>query len=103
MTTYELVRDAIENRKQIACIYDGKYREVCPHVLGDKNGVAHAFCYQFGGASSKPLEPLGSPNNWRCMEIGKMQSVESRDGDWFTSREGIGRQDCVYQIVAIDR
>ena len=42
MNTYELIKDAILNKKQITAVYDGYYREMCPHALGTKNGKQQA-------------------------------------------------------------
>jgi hypothetical protein len=41
--TYLLFRAAILGRKQVTCLYRGKYRELCPHVLGTKSGQERAL------------------------------------------------------------
>ena len=55
MSTYELVKYAILNKKQIIAEYQGHYREMCPHAIGTKNGYQQALFYQFGGSSSKGI------------------------------------------------
>ena len=63
---YDLLREAILNRRQVVAVCHGLPREFCPHVLGTKDDEEHCLAYQFGGASaSGPLVP-GSPANWRC-------------------------------------
>ena len=36
MSTYELIKDAILNKRQVFAIYKGYRREMCPHTLGWK-------------------------------------------------------------------
>ena len=33
-TTYILFRNAILAEQQVTCIYDGRPRELCPHIIG---------------------------------------------------------------------
>ncbi len=85
METYELIRRAILNRRQVIAVYGGHLRRMCPHKLGTKDGVAHGLFYQFGGTSESPLEGPGSPRNWRCMEIAGLSDVSSADGPWHSA------------------
>ena len=52
MSVYDIVRRAIRNKEIIVATYDGFVREMCPHVLGTKDGVEHALFLQVGGGSS---------------------------------------------------
>src|SRR3977135_4596955 len=37
--TYHLFRNAILAEKQVVCSYEGRHRELCPHIIGtNKNG-----------------------------------------------------------------
>lgn len=98
MSTYELVRDAIVNKRLISASNNGYHRELCPHVLGTKNGRQQGLFYQFAGESSSGLEPDGSPNNWRCIPIKTMANVEAYDGTWHTSTNHSRLQTCVDEI-----
>jgi hypothetical protein len=62
--TYDLFAEAMADRKQILCTYDGYPRELCPIVLGHSREEEKALTYQFGGRSSKGLPPGGQ---WRCL------------------------------------
>jgi hypothetical protein len=98
---YEIVKQAIINRKPIGAIYDGKVRLLCPHVLGiDKDGGLQALFYQYGGASnSRPIQPDGSPNNWRCLSLDKLFSIQPLDDDgWHTAPNHSRPQTCVKLI-----
>jgi hypothetical protein len=54
---YLRFRAAILGRKQVTCLYRGKYRELCPHVLGTKNGQERALACQLAGESNSSLPP----------------------------------------------
>jgi hypothetical protein len=97
--TYELVRHAILTKQHISAYYHGHYREMCPHVLGTKNGRRQALCYQFGGSSSSGLAPAGSTANWRCVIIDQLQDVAVSAGDsWHTAPNHSRPQTCVDYI-----
>jgi len=97
-TNYELIARAIKEKLQITAMYQGFYREMCPHTLGSKNGRQQALFYQFGGDSSKgPVTP-GSTYNWRCIQIDGLTDVTLRSGEWYTADNHSQNQTCVSQI-----
>ncbi|MBL5922788.1 hypothetical protein I7V28_17050 [Lelliottia amnigena] len=98
MNTYELIKDAILNKKQITAVYDGYFREMCPHALGTKNGKQQALFFQFGGESSKGKIDSTSPFNWRCLRLVDLEDVRIRDGEWYTADNHSKAQTCVDQI-----
>jgi hypothetical protein len=89
--TYRLFRDAIIGRKQITCSYQGLYRELCPHILGHKQGRETALTFQFAGRSASGL-PAGG--EWRCLLLVQVQDARLRDGPWH-SRRHTEPQTCV--------
>jgi len=93
--SYDLFRQAILGRKQITCYYQGRYCEVCPHILGYKHGVPHVLVFQFGGDSSRGLPPSGQ---WRCMEPNDVSRAALRDGPWHTGLSHLKPQTCVDRI-----
>jgi hypothetical protein len=98
-SNYELIRDAIAQRAQVKAEYHGYRREMCPHVLGTKNGRAQALFYQFGGASQSGLQAAGSPDNWRCICVDELVDVEVVPGPWYTATHS-RPQTCVDQVHA---
>lgn len=100
MSTYELIHEAIENKMQVTATYKGYYREMCPHVLGLKNGVMHCLFYQFGGDSSSRQIVPGSSQNWRCLDINALEDVSIHPGAWHTASNHSRPQTCVDQIDA---
>ncbi len=97
--TYELVRQAIASKQCMRGTYNDYVREMCPHTLGyNKNGEEQALFYQFGGDSSKGLEPAGSPKNWRCIPLAALANAEIIGGEWQGGPNHSQPQTCVADI-----
>jgi hypothetical protein len=94
-TIFRLFHRAILGRQLIACTQRGHYREICPHVLGHKNGREAALVYQFGGTSSQPLPPQGA---WRCFYLADVEDVRVYRGPWRTGSEHRKTQSCVDEV-----
>jgi hypothetical protein len=90
---YALLYQAIQNKQQVVATYDGYHREMCPHVLGYKDGVRHVLSFQFAGDSSKGLPPGGQ---WKCMDVDGLSNVSLQEGPWITGPHKTGKpQTCV--------
>jgi hypothetical protein len=76
---------------------------MCPHVLGTKNSKLHGLFYQFAGQSnSRPIQPDGSPDNWRCIDISALVDVKIIDiGAWHTAPDHSRPQTCVDFVDAV--
>jgi hypothetical protein len=99
-----MIREAILNKNIIIASYHGHVREMCPHVIGKKNGRAQVLLYQFAGESSRGLQPDGSPANWRCLRIDELSEVSIKEslGAWHTaSNYSVAAQKCVGEIEAM--
>jgi hypothetical protein len=96
--TYDLFAQAMADRKQILCTYDGYQRELCPIILGHSQGQEKALTYQFGGRSGTGLPPGGQ---WRCLFLAKVGDVRLRDGPWHAGDSHSQPQGCV-EIVDLD-
>jgi hypothetical protein len=92
---YELIRQATLARQQVVATYKGHRRELCPHVLGTKQGRRQALFFQFGGSSSSAL-PLGG--EWRCIPVDALEEVVVQDGPWHTGVEHGLPETCVDEI-----
>jgi hypothetical protein len=98
MGAYEIVKQAIIQKQQILATYQGHNREMCPHVIGTKDGRQQALFYQFGGTSSSgPVTSIG-PNNWRCIPISGLTNVSARTGPWYTFGDHSKPQTCVDHV-----
>lgn len=95
--TFRLFHRAILNRLQVAMLYKGEWREICPYILGHKDGRETLLAYQFAGASKRS----GSIPNWRCFDLAEVQSPTLRHGPWHGSAAHRTKQRCV-DIVCVD-
>jgi hypothetical protein len=97
---YELIRRAILERNILAVSYRNSIREVCPHVLGRKNGQPRALLYQFAGESASGLKSDGSADNWRCLRLDELSHVALRKTrvEWHTASNYSVMQNCVDEI-----
>jgi len=93
--TYQIFREAVQNKKQVACSYRGLLREVCPHTLGYTGGHEQALTFQFAGQSSSGLPPEGE---WRCMILDEVKNAKIKDGPWHTANTHGRPQTCVKQV-----
>ena len=97
-TNYTTIRNAILNKQQVVAIYQGHIREMCPHVIGLKNGKEQALFYQFGGTSSSGQITPGSPKNWRCIPVDGLSNISTRPGLWHSGNNHSVQQTCVDEV-----
>jgi len=93
--TYRLFREAILNHMQVICTYDGRHREICPHVLGHTDGDEKALTFQFAGDSVSGLPPGGE---WRCLSLAQVHGAQLRAGPWRTGFRHTTTQVCVHAV-----
>jgi hypothetical protein len=92
-TTYALFRRAILGEQQVICVYDGRRRELCPHIIGtNRGGEEVVLAWQFAGESSGPLP------QWRCLKLANVSHASPREGRWYEGRSHRARQTCVSEI-----
>jgi len=92
-STYHLFAQAMAERKQIVCVYQGHRRELCPIILGHTRGEERALTYQFGGGSRSRSLP-----EWKCLQLAQVGEVELRDGLWHAGSSHRQRQACVADV-----
>jgi hypothetical protein len=91
--TYTLFYNAILGEQQVVCLYDGRVRELCPHIIGtNKRGEEVVLAWQFGGESSGPLP------QWRCLKLANIRNARTRDGRWHEGGSHQTMQTCVSDI-----
>jgi uncharacterized protein len=95
--TFDLLHRAILDRKQVTCTYQGHRREVCPYILGHRDGREAVLVYQFGGQGSRgPVT-----GDWRCLYLAEVKEAAARDGPWRGDAAHRTTQSCV-DAVYID-
>src|SRR5580700_12291285 len=93
---YRLVRAAVANKQPIEAVYQGRLRLFCPHRLGrNREGGLRVLCYQYGGDSRSGLQPVGSPENWRCIVLEKLSRVKPIEDTWRTAPNHSRPTSCV--------
>lgn len=85
MTThaYQIIREALLNKKQVHAMYEWYFREFCPHVIWLKGYQERVLGYQFWGQSSKWTISSHVPE-WRCFEIEKLSNIQVIDWEWYS-------------------
>jgi hypothetical protein len=92
-STYAIFRKAILSEQQVFCTYDGRHRELCPHIIGtNKSGEEAVLAWQFGGESSGKLP------QWRCLKIANVGDARARNGRWHEGGSHKTTQKCVTVI-----
>jgi hypothetical protein len=94
-SAYHAIRVAMEAQQQVTCTYQGRYREICAHAIGYKDGREKILGFQFAGESAKGLPPEGE---WRCMFIDQISDVAVKDGPWRTRDDHSRPQTCIDEI-----
>ncbi|TQF38220.1 hypothetical protein UNPF46_16985 [Bradyrhizobium sp. UNPF46] len=91
--TYRLFRNAILAEQQVTCVYEGRHRELCPHIIGiNKSGEEAVLAWQFAGESSRPLP------QWRCLKLANVSGARARNGRWHEGGSHRATQTCVSNI-----
>ena len=92
-STYTLFRNAILTAQQVTCSYEGRRRELCPHIIGtNKSGEEVVLAWQFAGESSGKLP------QWRCLRLANVREVQTRPGPWHEGGLHRTTQTCVSDI-----
>jgi hypothetical protein len=92
-TAYTIFRKAILAEQQVTCIYDGRRRELCPHIIGtNKSGEEVVLAWQFAGESSGPLP------QWRCLRLTNVRQPRARNGRWYEGGSHSKEQTCVTDV-----
>jgi len=90
---YALFRDVILAGQQVTCVYKGRYRELCPHIIGtNRHGEEAVLAWQFAGESSGRLP------QWRCLRLANVSRAHSRSGPWHEGGSHRTTQTCVSNI-----
>jgi hypothetical protein len=93
---YTLFRNAILAEQQVVCRYDGRTRELCPHIIDtNKGGEEVVLAWQFAGMSSGPLP------QWRCLKLANVSHACARNGRWHEGGSHRSTQTCV-SVIDLD-
>src|SRR5256885_10230668 len=91
--TYALFREAISAERQVICSYDGRTRELCPHIIGtNRSGEEVVLAWQFAGDSSGRLP------QWRCLWLANVRDARVQAGRWHEGGSHRTEQTCVSDV-----
>jgi hypothetical protein len=91
--TYTLFRNAILAEQQVVCSYDGRVRQLCPHIIGtNRSDEEVVLAWQFAGESSGKLP------QWRCLKLANVRDARAGSGRWHESGSHKTEQSCVSHI-----
>jgi predicted DNA-binding transcriptional regulator YafY len=90
--TFRLLHRAILAEKQVAFTYNGRHREVCPYILGHKDGAEKLLAFQFAGESGT------GKLDWKCFEVAKVRDARMQDGPLHGSAKHRKTQRCVDDV-----
>jgi len=77
--TYQSLWRAVRERKQMTCVFEGRYREACPVILGySSDGRERVLVFQIGGQTS----PQSKLPGWRSFYLAGIHDLRLRDGPW---------------------
>ena len=93
---YSLLADAVRRREQVVATYNGRRRAFCPHALGSRRGQHRVLAYQFAGDPGQ-----SRAEGWRCMDVDKLQDVETRPGPWHSAPNIYNPQTCMDTVELV--
>ena len=95
--SYELIKQAIEQKKQMSLQYHGYTRNICPYVLGkNKNGKERALALLVRNTPSGPLA-----GGWECLDLDHVWNVKFAEGAWVAAPSA-PRPDCDIPNIEVD-
>ena len=95
--TYEILREAIVERRSLTCTYDGCIRFFSPHILGKSlDGRECVIGFQYAGKRSG--EPLPDEGEWCCFVVEKISRLRLNGDRWVAGPLGGRSADWVHEI-----
>ena len=92
---YELIRQAIIERRSLTGTYDDCSRSFSPHILGESaEGRLCVIAFQYAGA--RPGGSLSSAGEWCCFDIEKISRLRENEDRWVAGP--IGERPTVKEI-----
>jgi len=106
MSIEQVIISAIKNNTSLEVVYKNSSRKISPIRFGWKTTEGEGthkniFCYQSGGYSSKPLEPDGSMDNFRCWNLEKISSAVPVNDKWRSAKDWtMHKSECIDEVIA---
>jgi len=94
--SYDIVHQAILDRRSLTARYDGAVLRFSPHVLGrhaDRSIRVVAFQYAARGAAALPRG-----GRWRCLRLARLTRAAPNSDGWHSGHDLRRPLRCVVQI-----
>jgi hypothetical protein len=78
--TYQIIRQAIMDRRCASALYEDYVRVFCPRTIGkDKSGTAVVAAFQYGGGCAGGLPLSGK---WCCFRVSDIDLISITGDAW---------------------
>lgn len=98
-STWDLLTQALLDRRPIRARYHGHDRILCPHLLGWKNGRPKVLAYQTSGTTSTGHLPGDSRQRWRSLFVDELEHATLADEPWQSAGNYTLTPNCVDRIT----
>jgi len=82
---WEVLEEALTQRRSVRARYHGHDRIICPHLLGWRHGRIVALVYQTEGSSSSGPIPADPRHRWRSLFLDEIEDATIADEQWQTA------------------
>lgn len=96
MAVFETLREAIEKRRCVTMLADGKLREVAPLAIGFKGAQKKVLTFQYRGGSNSGLAAGGA---WRCFKMDDITWAKIIDDPWQCGNYPVAKTETSFDYV----
>src|SRR6185312_12729061 len=96
MDVFDTLREAIEKRRCVTMVADGRRRDVAPLAIGFKGAQKRVLTFQYKGDSSSGLAPGGA---WRCFPLADITWAKITDEPWRSGNYPIAKMETTFDYV----
>jgi hypothetical protein len=96
MDVFDTLREAIEKRRCVTMVAEGRRRDVAPLAIGFKGAQKRVLTFQFKGDSSSGLAPGGA---WRCFSLANIDWAKINDEPWQSGNYPIAKMEASFDYV----
>lgn len=100
MSVFDTLREAIEKRRCVAMLAEGREREVAPLAIGFKGTQRKVLTFQYRGDSNSGLPAGGA---WRCFPIDSIVWARIIDDPWQCGDYPVAKLEASFDYVVCGR
>jgi len=96
VAVFEILKEAIEKRRCVSMLADGRRREVAPLAIGFKGAQKKVLTFQYRGDSNSGLAAGGA---WRCFLIDNIAWAKIIDDPWQSGNYPVAKTESSFDYV----